>query len=106
MDVDTATIKIAFEIKGKPTRLSVEAELVGALAVHPTPMEKPFWTITHVKTGCAVFRFFPSREVARRIALKLGSHPGWKAGADAVRANEQLKTLVNTTMRRMGFVTP
>lgn len=98
------TIKIAFEIKGKPTVLAVEAEIFGALAVHPTPRERAFWTVTHVQSGRAIFRFFNSNETAKRIAMKLGAHPGWTRGVEEIESDEKMKTIVNKAMRRLEVV--
>ena len=98
----TATITIAFEDRGKPTTLTIEAEIFGALAVHATPRQKTFWTVTHIETGYAVFRWFTSNTEATNIAMKLGAHPLWKGGADQIRSSEKLKALVNKAMRQYG----
>lgn len=98
----TETIKIAFEIKGKPTVLTVDADIIGPLAVHPTPNEEGFWTVTHVTTGCAVYRFFPSRAKAKSLASKVGADPAWKGGVAEIEQDEQLKALVLLTMNALG----
>lgn len=97
-------IKISFEIKGKPTVRSVEAEIFGALAVHPTPREQAFWTVTHIQSGRAIFRFFNSNETAKRIAMKLGAHPGWMRGAEEIESDERMKALVNKAMRQLEVI--
>lgn len=98
----TDTIKIAFEIKGKPTVVTVDADIIGPLAVHPTLNEEGFWTVTHIKTRCALYRFFPSRAKAKSLASKLAADPAWKGGRNEIEADEQLKALVTLTMNAMG----
>ena len=101
--IESGKITIAYQVKGKPTTLLVDAEIIGLLAVHPTVKEDGFWTLTHVQTGHALYRFFKSNLEAIIVAKKLAAHVGWQGSLDEIKANAKLKTHVSAVLREHGF---
>lgn len=97
-------IQIAYEYKGKSTTRSVPADIVGLLAVHRTIGHEEGWTITHCKTGHAIYRFFCSRNEALNVATAIKDHEGWSAEtASEIVSNTMLKATVVEALRQVGI---
>ena len=67
----------------EPRMVDVPADIYGALAVHPTSTLEGWspseWTVTHVPTGQSVYRFFKTREQAKRCAEAFSECGDWGA---------------------------
>ena len=65
------TVKLKCHKSGKKIRVEMDAKKFGPLCVHKTWNEKKVWTVTHIATLYAVYRFFPSEKDAIAAAKRL-----------------------------------
>lgn len=98
------SITVAYQVKGKQRSKVVKAQVIGPLAVHRSLSELPEWTITHIATGRAIYRFIESSREAVTIAKKLEGQSGWAGTVEEITANKKLKTAVIAVLAAHGIM--
>ena len=99
-------IQIAYELNGEPKISSVEAELIGSLAIHPTVEEDGrWWTVMHVNTGQTLYQFLELKLEAIIFAKTLATHAGWNGSFEEMKANTELKKHVRAVLKMHGIIT-
>jgi hypothetical protein len=88
---------------GKLKTHILSAQIIHPLAIHPTYGEAGFWTVTHLKSGHALYRFITSRKVAHAIATKLAALNGWDQSTKMIEKDHKLKMEALAILRAHGF---
>lgn len=79
-----ANIEILVNRDGAPVKETIEAYIIGGLAVHRGTGYQTGWTITHIHSGMALFRGIKTHILARKFAADLGEILDWSQLRDAL----------------------
>lgn len=99
------------EIAGRDGTIKVSAEIIGQVAVHPTPVHDYLWTITHVQSGYAllegIYEYVAAIAIAEAMkALDIDAY--WHHGCCASQAfydeaTRLIKTVAAKYNLRFGY---